>query len=173
MFVDLGDRERKRLVADRRIIAMLEPGDDAPDFELPDQDGEPTSLDDFRGRTVVLYFYPQAGTEGCTTQACSFRDNWDAFAEADVQVIGVSTDPVEDNEAFAAAEDLPFPLLSDPSGEVPQAYDSFDTVEHEGQLFDIALRNTFVIGPDGRIEAVYEDVAPEAHAEEILEDIAA
>lgn len=152
---------------------MLEPGDDAPDFELPDQDGEPRSLDEFRGQTVVLYFYPQAGTDGCTTEACGFRDHWDAFTEADVQVVGVSTDPVEDNQAFAEAESLPFPLLSDPSGEVPKAYDSFATVEHEGQQLDIATRNTFVVGPDGTIEAVYEDVAPEAHAEAILEDVAA
>lgn len=147
-------------------------GEQAPDFELPNQDGEPTSLADFRGQTVVLYFYPQAGTEGCTTEACSFRDNWDAYVDADVQVIGVSMDPVEDNAAFAEAEDLPFPLLSDPSGEVPRAYDSFATVEVDGQELDIAVRNTFVIGPDGTVQSVYEDVSPEAHATEILADIA-
>lgn len=150
---------------------MLEPGDDAPAFELPDQDGEPTSLDDFRGQTVVLYFYPQAGTEGCTTEACSFRDNWEAFTAADVQVVGVSMDPVEDNKAFAEAERLPFPVLSDPSGEVPKAYDSFATVEHEGELLEIAARNTFVIGPDGEIQAVHEDVSPERHAAEILAQV--
>lgn len=151
---------------------MLEPGDNAPDFELLDHDGEPTGLTDFRGQTVVLYFYPKAGTSGCTTQACSFRDNWEAFLDGAVQVLGVSTDPVEDIAAFAESESLPFPLLSDPDGEVANAYDSLDTVEHEGQLFDIALRNTFVIGPDGTVQSVYEDVAPEAHAEEILENIA-
>lgn len=151
---------------------MLEPGDDAPDFELPDQDGEPSRLADFRGQPLVLYFYPKAGTSGCTTQACSFRDNWEAFLDEGIQVLGVSTDPVEDIAAFAESESLPFPLLSDPDGEVAKAYESLDTVEHEGQLFDIALRNTFVIGPDGTVQSVYEDVAPEAHAEEILEDLA-
>lgn len=145
---------------------------EAPEFELPDQDGDPTSLSDFRGRTVVLYFYPQAGTKGCTAEACSFRDNWGAFVDAEVQVLGVSTDPVEDNAAFAEAEDLPFPLLSDPSGEVPRAYDSFDTVEVDGQQLEIAVRNTFVIGPEGTVQSVYQDVSPEAHADEILADIA-
>lgn len=151
---------------------MLNVGEAAPDFELPDQDGEPTSLADFDGQTVVLYFYPKAGTKGCTTEACSFRDNWDAFVDADVQVIGVSMDSVEENAEFAEAEDLPFPLLSDPAGEVPRAYDSFDTVEVDGQQLEIAVRNTFVIGPNGTVQSVYEDVSPEAHATEILSDIA-
>ncbi len=152
---------------------MVDPGDDAPSFELPNQHGEPVSLEDYRGRTVVLYFYPKAGTEGCTAEACSFRDHWDAFEAAGAQVLGVSMDPVADNEAFAEAEGLPFPVLSDPSGEVPKAYDSFATVEHEGQLLEIAARNTFLIGPDGTVERVYEDVSPEAHAAEILEDLGA
>lgn len=147
-------------------------GSQAPDFELPDQEGEPTSLTDFRGQTVVLYFYPQAGTEGCTNEACSFRDNWDAFVDAGIQIIGVSMDTVDENAAFAEAENLPFPVLSDPSGEVPRAYDSFDTVEVDGQQLEIAVRNTFVIGPEGAVRSVYEDVSPEAHATEILADIA-
>lgn len=152
---------------------MLDEGSPAPDFELPDQDGSPTRLSDYRGQTVVLYFYPQAGTEGCTTEACSFRDNWDAFQDADVQVIGVSVDPVEDIAAFADEQDLPFPLLSDPEGDVADAYESFGTVEVDGQTFDIAFRNTYVIGPEGRIQFVYRDVSPEAHATEILGDIGA
>lgn len=150
---------------------MLEPGDTAPDFERPDQHSEPVRLSDYRGETVVLYFYPMAGTSGCTDEACSFRDRWDAYQEADVQVIGVSTDTVEDQAAFAANHDLPFPLLADPEGEVAGAYDSLDAVEHEGELVDIALRNTFIVGPDGTIQAIYEDVSPEAHAEAILEDL--
>lgn len=151
---------------------MLDEGSRAPDFELPDQDGSPTRLSDYRGQTVVLYFYPQAGTEGCTTEACSFRDNWDAFQDADVQVIGVSTDPVEDIAAFADEQDLPFPLLSDPEGDVADAYESFGTVEVDGQTLEIAFRNTYVIGPEGRIQSVYRDVSPEAHATEILDEIA-
>lgn len=152
---------------------MIEPGDDAPDFELTDQNGEPTRLADFRGQTLVLYFYPKAGTKGCTTEACSFRDNWEAFLDEGVQVLGVSTDPVENIAEFAESESLPFPLLSDPDGEVAKAYDSFHTVEREGQLFDEALRNTFIIGPEGEVKAVYEDVTPEAHATEILDEVTA
>lgn len=151
---------------------MLDEGSRAPDFELPDQDGSPTRLSDYRGQTVVLYFYPQAGTEGCTTEACSFRDNWDAFQDADVQVIGVSVDSVEDIAAFADEQDLPFPLLSDPEGDVADAYESFGTVEVDGQTLEIAFRNTYVIGPEGRIQSVYRDVSPEAHATEILDEIA-
>lgn len=151
---------------------MLTVDTKAPDFELPDQDGEPVRLSDYAGETVVLYFYPRAGTEGCTTEACSFRDNWDAFQDAGVQVLGVSTDPIEDNAAFAAEQNLPFPVLSDPEGEVADAYESFGTVEVDGETFDIAFRNTYVIGPEGDIQAVYEDVSPEVHATEILEDIA-
>ncbi|MFB6360344.1 MAG: peroxiredoxin [Halobacteriales archaeon] len=150
---------------------MVGPGDDAPEFELPDQNGVPVSLADYRGETVVVYFYPQAGTDGCTTEACSFRDNWNAYQEAGVQVVGISMDPAEDNAAFAAAQELPFPVLSDPSGDVPRAYDSYAQIEHEGEQLEIAVRNTFVVGPDGTIQAVYEDVSPEAHADEILADI--
>lgn len=152
---------------------MLAVGARAPDFERPDQDGTPTRLSDYRGQTVVLYFYPQAGTEGCTTEACSFRDNWDAFQDADVQVLGVSTDPVEDIAAFAEEQELPFPLLSDPDGDVADAYESFGTVEVDGETLEIAFRNTYVIGPEGRIQSVYKDVSPDAHATEILEDIGA
>lgn len=151
---------------------MLTVGTEAPDFELPDQHGEPVRLSDYEGETVVLYFYPQAGTEGCTTEACSFRDNWDAFQEVGVQVLGLSTDTIEDNAAFASEENLPFPVLSDPEGEVADAYESFGTVEVDDETLDIAFRNTYVIGPGGDIQAVYEDVSPEAHATEILEDIA-
>lgn len=150
---------------------MLEPGTEAPDFELPDQDGEQVSLSDFEGRRVVLYFYPRADTPGCTKEACSFRDTWEEFEERDVVVLGVSNDPVENLGPFAEKYDLPFTLLSDEDGSVATAYDSYGTIEIEGETYDIALRNTFLVGPDGQIEAVYEDVSPEGHAEEILEDI--
>lgn len=150
---------------------MLEPGEQAPEFELPDHDGEPVRLSDFRGDTVVLYFYPKAGTDGCTSEACSFRDNWDAFQEADVQVVGVSTDPVEEIASFREQQGLPFPLLSDEDGEVARRYETFGTPEIDGQRYEIALRSTYVIDEDGVIEATYEDVSPEQHAAEILEDV--
>lgn len=150
---------------------MPSEGDEAPAFELPDQDGEPVPLTDYRGEHVVLYFYPKADTPGCTTEACSFRDVYDEFEERGIAVLGVSTDSVDDLSAFADKHDLPFRLLSDDDGEVARKYDSFAVKEMRGEEWEIAERNTFVIGPDGNITAVYEDVSPEAHAEEILDDI--
>jgi len=147
---------------------MLDVGDDAPDFELPNQDGEHVSLADFDGRRVVLYFYPRADTEGCTTEACGFRDEWDRFEGQDIAVLGVSDDPVEDLDDFAAKYDLPFHLLSDEDGSVSSAYDSYGEKNMFGNTFDGVFRNTYVIDPEGRIEHVYEGVSPDGHAEEIL-----
>lgn len=150
---------------------MLEPGDDAPDFELPNQDGEPVSLSEFAGDHVVVYFYPRADTPGCTTEACSFRDNWDAYADAGVNVVGVSDDPVEDLQAFHEKYDLPFDLLSDEDGEVSRAYGSYGEKNVFGNQVMGVFRNTFVVGPDGDVVAVYEGVDPEEHAEEVLADV--
>lgn len=151
---------------------MLDAGDTAPDFELPDQDGEPVSLSEYEGQRVVLYFYPRADTPGCTTEARGFRDEWDAFEDRNVAVLGVSDDPVEDLAAFAAEYDLPFRLLSDEDGSVASAYDSYGEKQMFGNTFDGVFRNTYVIDADGRIEHVYEGVSPEGHAAEILADLA-
>jgi len=150
---------------------MPDVGDPAPSFKLPDQNGDPVSLADFDGQHVVLYFYPRADTPGCTTEAKSFRDHWTAFDERDIAVLGVSDDPVEDLAAFAAEYDLPITLLSDADGDVATAYDSYGEKDMFGNTFDGVFRNTYVIGPDGTISHVYEDVTPEAHAEEILADL--
>jgi len=150
---------------------MLEPGADAPAFELQNQDGDPTALSDYEGQRVVVYFYPRANTEGCTTEACSFRDRWDEYGERDVAVLGISDDPVEDLAEFATEYDLPFELLSDPEGEVSLLYDSYGEKEMFGNTFDGVFRNTYVVGPDRRVELAYEGVDPEAHADEILDDI--
>lgn len=150
---------------------MLETGQEAPAFELPDQNGDPVALADFEGQHVVLYFYPRADTPGCTTEACGFRDRWDAFDERDAAVLGVSNDPVENLQPFREKYDLPFTLLSDEDGGIATAYESYGDVEVDGDVYDIALRNTYLIGPDGRIEAVYEDVSPDGHAEDILADL--
>ncbi|WP_423750747.1 thioredoxin-dependent thiol peroxidase [Salinirarus marinus] len=150
---------------------MLDVGADAPEFELPDQHGETVSLADFRGRRVVVYFYPRADTPGCTTEACGFRDAYDAFRDEDVVVLGISDDPVDDLAAFAAAYDLPFRLLSDEDGEVAAAYDSYGEKQMFGNTFDGVFRNTYVVGPDGRIERAYEGVSPDDHAEELLDDL--
>jgi len=150
---------------------MLDIGDSAPTFELLDQDGDSVSLADFEGQNVVLYFYPRADTPGCTTEASGFRDAWDEYQDRDIAVLGVSDDPVSDLKPFAEQYDLPFRLLSDEDGAVASAYDSYGEKNMFGNTFDGVFRNTYVIGPDGTVEQVYEDVDPEDHAEEILADM--
>jgi len=150
---------------------MLEVGDEAPEFELHDQHGEPVALSEFEGRKVVVYFYPRADTEGCTKEACSFRDAYEEFAERNVAVLGISDDPVEDLADFAEKHDLPIRLLSDESGEIASAYDSYGEKNMFGNTFDGVFRNTYVVDEEGRIAATYEDVDPEGHAEEILADL--
>jgi peroxiredoxin Q/BCP len=150
---------------------MLDAGDTAPPFELPDQDGNPVSLSAFEGQRVVLYFYPKAMTPGCTREARTFQDHHDAFAQLDVAILGVSADPVDEIGEFADAEGLDFRLLADEDGTVAERYDSFGEREHEGETWEIAFRNTYLIGPDGRIERAYEDVSPDDHAEEVLADV--
>lgn len=150
---------------------MLDPGDTAPPFSLPDQHGDPVSLADFEGQRVVVYFYPRADTPGCTTEACSFRDAWDAYEERDIAVLGVSDDPVEDLAAFAEKHDLPITLLSDEDGAVSSEYGSYGEKKAFGKTFDGVFRNTHVVGPDGSVELAYRGVDPEGHAEEILADV--
>jgi peroxiredoxin Q/BCP len=147
---------------------MLEPGDPAPTFELPNQDGDTVPLEEFAGQPVVLYFYPRADTPGCTTEACSFRDNWEAYEERNVPVLGISDDPPEDLVDFREKYDLPFDLLSDEDGAVAAAYDSYGEKNVFGNQVEGTFRNTFVVGPEGAILAVFEDVDPEEHAEEVL-----
>lgn len=150
---------------------MLEPGDSAPEFELQNQDGDTVSLSDLDGQYVVVYFYPRADTPGCTTEACSFRDNWDVYEDAGVAVVGISDDPVDDLADFADKYDLPFDLLSDEDGSVSSAYDSYGEKQMFGKTFDGVFRNTFVVGPDGAIVDVFEGVDPEDHADEVLDAI--
>lgn len=148
---------------------MLETGDPAPAFELPDQHGETVTLDEYEGR-VVVYFYPRADTPGCTTEACGFRDRWDEFDDRGIDVIGISDDPVEDLADFAAEYDLPITLLADEDGAVASAYDSYGEKSMFGNTFDGVFRNTYVIEA-GEIVATHEGVDPEGHAEEILAEL--
>ncbi|MFB6071481.1 MAG: thioredoxin-dependent thiol peroxidase [Halobacterium sp.] len=147
---------------------MLQEGDPAPAFELPNQDGETVALSDFEDEYVVVYFYPRADTEGCTTEACSFRDRWEDYEDRGVAVAGVSDDPVEDLADFREKYDLPFDLLSDEDGSVASQYDSYGEKNMFGNTFDGVFRNTFVVGPDGDVVAVFEGVDPEEHADEVL-----
>jgi len=152
---------------------MLEPGDPAPEITLSDQHGSTVTADPSAARYTVVYFYPRADTPGCTTEACGFRDEWDAFGGSDIAVVGISDDPVEDLEPFAEKYDLPFTLLSDPDGEVASAYDSYGEKQMFGNTFDGVFRNTYVLDDEGTVVLAYEGVSPEDHAVEILDDIEA
>ena len=152
---------------------MLEPGDSAPPIALSDQHGDTVAVDPADARYTVVYFYPRADTPGCTAEACGFRDEWDAFEDADVAVVGISDDPVEDLTPFAEKYDLPFTLLSDPDGEVASAYDSYGEKQMFGNTFDGVFRNTYVLDAEGTVVLAYEGVSPEDHAVEIVDDIAA
>jgi peroxiredoxin Q/BCP len=150
---------------------MLDVGDEAPEFELQNQHGETINRSDFEGQRLVVYFYPRANTDGCTTEACEFNDSLPALDDLDVAVVGISDDPVDDIADFAADYDLEFDLLSDEFGEVATLYESYGEKHMFGNTFDGVFRNTYVVGPDGRIEAVYEGVTPEGHADEVLADL--
>ncbi len=149
---------------------MLQPNTTAPDFFLPDQDGTIQKLSDYKGSWVVLYFYPKDDTPGCTTEACSFRDNFTMFTKKGIAVLGVSKDTVKSHKKFGDKFELPFPILSDPEKTVIQAYESWGEKKFMGRLFDGILRTTFLIDPKGVIKKVYENVKPSEHAEMILAD---
>jgi peroxiredoxin Q/BCP len=151
---------------------VLKPGDDAPDFSLPDSDGNIVTLSDFQGKRVVLYFYPRDNTPGCTKEACSFRDAYVDYQSKDVVVLGVSTDDAKSHTKFATKFELPFPLLSDVDGQVGTAYDSYGLKKFMGKEYMGISRKTFIIGADGKIEKIYPKVKPENHAAEVLADLA-
>ena len=142
-------------------------GQPAPEFELPDQDGQLHSLEDYRDRWVVLYFYPKDETPGCTTEACEFRDNIFAYRELNAQILGVSLDDVESHKSFAENHDLPFPLLADSEGTTAEAYG----VKTKFAGMTVAKRQTFIIDPSGNVAKHYEKVNPDKHSAEILADL--
>ena len=148
---------------------MLAPGDPAPDFEIPDQDGNPVRLSDLRGQRVVLYFYPKADTPGCTTQACSVRDNQAAYEKAGARVLGVSPDPVKKVKKFHEGQGLNFTLLADESKEVVERYGVWVEKSMYGRTYMGAERTTFVIGEDGTISEVLRKVKPGEHDKLVLD----
>ncbi len=147
---------------------MVHEGDPAPDFTLADDTGERVSLSDFRGKPVVLYFYPKDDTPGCTTQACAIRDAWDAFADKAV-VLGVSPDDERSHVKFKEKYELPFALLADPEHEVAERYGVWGEKRYMGRTYMGVSRTTFVIGADGKIKHVFNNVKAQGHAEEVLE----
>jgi peroxiredoxin Q/BCP len=148
---------------------VIAEGDTAPDFTLPDQDGEEVTLSSLRGETVVLYFYPKANTPGCTKQACGIRDHAADYSDAGVRVLGVSPDPVGKVKKFHDKQSLDFTLLADEDHAVCDAYGVWAEKSMYGKKYWGALRSTFIIGPDGKVERVFPKVSPKTHDEVVLE----
>ena len=148
---------------------MLEVGMKAPDFTLPDKDGNQVSLSDFKGKKVVLYFYPKDNTPGCTRQACAFAQNYGAFEEKGGAVIGVSKDSVASHVKFAEKHQLPFIVLSDPELVAIQGYDVWKEKKLYGKVSMGVVRTTYIIDEEGIIEKVMPKVKPDTTANEILE----
>jgi peroxiredoxin Q/BCP len=147
---------------------MVERGDNAPDFELPDQDGRAVKLGDFAGQMLVLYFYPKAATPGCTTQACGVRDHLGDYSDAGAVVLGVSPDPVKKVKSFHEKEGLNFSLLADEGHAVADAYGVWVEKSMYGKKYFGNERTTFVIGPDGVVADVLRKVKPAEHDERVL-----
>ena len=147
---------------------LLEVGAKAPDFTLPDAEGNSVSLADFAGKKVVLYFYPRDNTPGCTRQACAFAGAFEEFKQIDAVVIGISKDSVASHKKFAEKHGLPFILLSDPELTAIQAYGVWQEKKNYGKVSMGVVRTTFLIGEDGRIEKIMPKVKPDANAAEIL-----
>lgn len=147
--------------------AEIKTGDPAPGFELSDQYNKTHKLADYRGRWLVLYFYPKDDTPGCTTEACNFRDDIFRIRNMNAEVIGISVDNTESHARFVEKHGLPFPLLSDGDAQVAKSYGSLMSL---GPV-KIAKRHSFIIDPEGKIARIYRDVNPGKHSEEIIDDL--
>ncbi len=147
---------------------MIETGQPAPDFQLPDQDGEPVRLSDLRGQTVVLYFYPKADTPGCTTQACGIRDHQADYDAAGAKVLGVSPDPVKAVKKFHGGQGLGFTLLADEDHAVCELYGVWGEKSMYGRTYMGAQRATFIIDASGTVAKVFPKVSPKTHDDVVL-----
>jgi peroxiredoxin Q/BCP len=147
---------------------MLIPGSLAPIFTLLDENGNEISLQQFQGKTVILYFYPKDDTPGCTTEACNFRDDYSAFQDAGVVILGVSPDNPASHLKFKKKYDLPFSLLSDPDHKVCDLYGVWGPKTFMGKSYEGVLRTTYLIDQDGKILKVFENVKPADHSKQIL-----
>lgn len=144
-------------------------GIQAPDFTLPDENNVTRRLSDFRGRPVVLYFYPKDDTPGCTTEACNFRDDYSGYVNADLVILGVSPDTSRSHLKFKTKYSLPFPLLADDGHKVCNEYGVWGPKKLMGRGYEGVLRTTFLIDSTGRIAKVFENVRPAEHSAEVLE----
>lgn len=146
----------------------LPAGTPAPDFTLPDENDEQHSLSDFRGKPLVLYFYPKDDTKGCTTEACGFRDDYRAYQQAGVEIVGISPDSSKSHMKFKKKYKLPFTLLADVGHQVADQYGVWGRKKSWGREYDGIFRTTYLIDADGKIRKVFEKVRPADHSAEIL-----
>jgi len=151
---------------------MLQPGQPAPLFTLPDGDGGTVALEDLRGSKVVLYFYPKDDTPGCTTQACDLRDNWAAIKKLGAVVLGVSPDGPDSHKRFAGKYDLPFTLLADEDHAVAEAYGAWGEKTNYGRTYEGIIRSTVIIDADGKVEHLFPRVRAKGHAAKVLATLA-
>ena len=149
----------------------LHPGDPAPDFTLPDADGNPVALADYRGRSVIVYFYPAAGTPGCTKQACDFTENLGQLNGAGLDVLGISPDTPAKLVKFRTAQHLTFPLLSDADRSVMQAWGAFGEKKLYGKTVTGVIRSTFVVDPDGKISVAQYNVKATGHVAKLMREL--
>ncbi len=149
-------------------MTTLKAGDNAPEFETKDQDGNLIKLSDFKGKKLVLFFYPKASTPGCTAEACNLRDNWERFQQKGYAIVGVSADSEKRQQNFKNKYELPFPLLADEDKKVINAYGVWGPKKFMGKEYDGIHRTTFIIDENGKIEEVIGKVKTKAHAEQIL-----
>lgn len=149
----------------------LKSGIPAPDFTLPDETGTMRTLSDYRGKPLVLYFYPKDDTPGCTTEACNFRDDYSDYQQAGVTILGVSPDSPKKHTKFKEKYDLPFTLLADEEHKVLEMYDVWGRKKSYGREYDGVFRTTYLIDENGQIAKVFENVKPANHSQEILQAI--
>ena len=150
----------------------LQIGDPAPDFTLPNQDGEAIQLSSLRGQRVVIYFYPKDATPGCTKEACNFRDRWDVLQKHGIQVLGISKDNAASHTRFIAKQSLPFTLLTDEEPcAVASSYDSYGLKKFMGREYMGMMRHTFVIDAEGNIEKIYLKVKSASMADDLISDL--
>jgi len=153
-------------------MAKLKEGDKAPDFTATDQNGQKVSLSDFRGKNVILYFYPKDDTPGCTAEACSFRDNYQSLLSQGFQVIGVSTDDEKSHKKFETKYNLPFPLIADTEHEIVEAYGVWAEKNNYGKTYMGTVRTTFIIDQTGVISNIIEKVDTKNSSQQILDLLA-
>jgi peroxiredoxin Q/BCP len=152
-------------------MTTLKEGDKAPDFTGIDQNENTISLSDYKGKKLILYFYPKDNTPGCTAEACNLRDNFEDLKAKGYELLGVSPDSAKKHQNFIKKHDLPFPLLADTEKEVLNAYEVWGEKQFMGKTYDGVHRTTFIIDEEGKIEKVFKKVKTKAHTEQILEEM--